>query len=565
VNQTNPAIVSQQAVQQLPRWLLFILCGIYILAGFIGREPWKAVDINAFGFMLNLATGQTDWLRPEILGQAPEVDGLIPYNAGALFIYLFGQWLTPALASRLPFMLMMTLAFTCTWYAVYYLARSPQAQPIAFAFGGEAKPKDYARALADASVLAFVSCLGLAQPSHEITPMVFQLGFFAMAFSGACMMPFRPIRSFAASSIAIIGLSLSGAPTIACVIGLWTWVTTRLDREVRSKTTSTWFLIVLAFTVACIFSLDLFRWRIATPDNLISLRNWFRLLIWFTWPVWPLCVLALWRWRSAWNLKQVVRHLQVPLMFSLIGIVSAWLTWSTDRTLILALPCMSALAVFALPTLNRSVLALIDWFTLLFFSSCAFVIWVVWLAAVTDWPAQPAANVARLLPGFQTQFDGITFLIALMWTICWIGLVHWRVGRHRYAIWKSLALPAGGAALCWVLLTTLWLPLLDFARSYKPLISNVSRVVPNDACVYVYGLSSGQLAGFQYHGAYQLLVLNPKEKQTSCDWLIVDADALSQAALRNQMDDWSMPQKFRRPSDDNEDVIVFQRKIYKSE
>jgi hypothetical protein len=61
------------------------------------------------------------------------------------------------------------------------------------------------------------------------------------------------------------------------------------------------------------------------------------------------------------------------------------------------------------------------------------------------------------------------------------------------------------------------------------------------------------------------LVLNPKEKQTSCDWLIVDADALSQAALRNQMDDWSMPQKFRRPSDDNEDVIVFQRKIYKSE
>jgi len=47
--------------------------------------------------------------------------------------------------------------------------------------------------------------------------------------------------------------------------------------------------------------------------------------------------------------------------------------------------------------------------------------------------------------------------------------------------------------------------------------------------------------------------------------LIVDADALSQAALRNQMDDWSMPQKFRRPSDDNEDVIVFQRKIYKSE
>ncbi|MFZ9180222.1 MAG: hypothetical protein ACO21V_13530, partial [Limnohabitans sp.] len=45
-------------------------------------------------------------------------------------------------------------------------------------------------------------------------------------------------------------------------------------------------------------------------------------------------------------------------------------------------------------------------------------------------------------------------------------LVHWRAGRHRAALWKSLVLPAGGAALCWLLLMTLWLPALDYARSY---------------------------------------------------------------------------------------------------
>ena len=58
-----------------------------------------------------------------------------------------------------------------TWKAIELLARSPAAQPVAFAFGGEARPDDYARVMADAGLLALMSCLGLAQASHEVTPM----------------------------------------------------------------------------------------------------------------------------------------------------------------------------------------------------------------------------------------------------------------------------------------------------------------------------------------------------------------------------------------------------------
>ena len=36
------------------------------------------------------------------------------------------------------------------------------------------------------------------------------------------------------------------------------------------------------------------------------------------------------------------------------------------------------MAAFALPTLRRSVSALIDWFTLLFFTSTAVMIWGYW-------------------------------------------------------------------------------------------------------------------------------------------------------------------------------------------
>ena len=84
-------------------------------------------------------------------------------------------------------------------------------------------------------------------------------------------------------------------------------------------------------------------------------------------------------------------------------------TPSSDRSLLLGLPALATLAAFALPTLRRSVAALIDWFTLLFFSGCAFIIWVVWVSMQTGVPAKPAANVAKLAPGFEPSFSLLAF------------------------------------------------------------------------------------------------------------------------------------------------------------
>jgi hypothetical protein len=123
--------------------------------------------------------------------------------------------------------------------------------------------------------------------------------------------------------------------------------------------------------------------------------------------------------------------------------------------LLLSLPALAALAAFALPTFSRSASALIDWFTLLFFSGIAFFIWFMWVAIQTGFPAKPAANVARLAPGFVPSFGVLAFAVALLATIAWIWLVRWRTSRSREAIWKSLVLPAGGTALAWLLATTL--------------------------------------------------------------------------------------------------------------
>jgi hypothetical protein len=54
------------------------------------------------------------------------------------------------LFARLPFIGMLMATLAATWYAVYGLTRHPAAQPVAFAFGGEASPGE-ARAGDDAA------------------------------------------------------------------------------------------------------------------------------------------------------------------------------------------------------------------------------------------------------------------------------------------------------------------------------------------------------------------------------------------------------------------------------
>ena len=141
MNKPSPAIIAQSAVRRLPRWALLLFCATYILPGFIGRNPWKNEDIAAFGVMRELTSAAANWLQPQLLGQVTGFDALVPYWLGAMAIKLL-PFLDPASAVRIPYIALLVLTLLASWYAIYYLARSPQAQPVAFAFGGEANPVD---------------------------------------------------------------------------------------------------------------------------------------------------------------------------------------------------------------------------------------------------------------------------------------------------------------------------------------------------------------------------------------------------------------------------------------
>ena len=585
MNSPSPALVTQDAARRLPRPALWLLCLAYVLAGFIGRQPWKGGDLASFGFMRALAEGRADWLAPTLHGLAPDVAAPLPYWLGAVAVRL-ASWLAlpPELLVRLPFALMLGLTLAATWHATYCLARHRGAQPVALAFGGEAAPGDYARALADGGLLALIATLGLAQYSHETSPALAQLCATAVVFFGLAASPYRPRASLAATLLGLPALALSGAPFLALIYAALAWLArlrpvaadelaeqAEQARERASRQRLLWALPLAALAGAALAQwLGLWRWQVqwplAGPAPWLALRSIGRLLLWFTWPIWPLALWSLWRWRAQLPRLHRQRHLGLPVMMAGVAVLAALLTPSRDRALLAALPPLATLAALALPTLRRGLSALIDWFSVLFFSAGAIVIWVVWLSMQTGVPAKPAANVARLAPGFEPVFQPLVLLAALLATLAWAWLARWRTGRHRPALWKSLVLPAAGTALCWLLLMTLWLPALDYGRSMAAQVQALAQRMAaagaaQPVCVNTLDLSASQLAALDFHGRWRLQPLAAPDSPATCPWLVRPAQMADLADLpRPRLSpEWDGGQSVPRPADKNDILMLHAR------
>lgn len=569
MNQPTPAIVAQSAVRRLPRWSLLLLCLAYVVPGFVMRGPWRSADMEAFGYMRELAQHHTSWFKPAISGLLPTSDGLLPYWLGAIALQWLESLLGPELAARMPFMGLLVVTLAATWWGAYYLARTPGAQPVAFAFGGEAQLTDYARAMADAALLALVACLGLAQLSHETTSYVTQLGCTALLFFAAAAMPYHRFKSGLAMVLGMLGLALSGAPTLAMLFGLggagmalsqqsWGDSSGRNMRQARL-----WSLAWLVMTAICALLITLWNlWASHLANNVKDWDSLLQLLLWFCWPAWPLALWTLWVWRRQIARPQYNPHLAVSLWFAGVPLAACLISQPADRALLLGLPAIATLAAFALPTLRRSISALIDWFTLLFFSISAIAIWVVWLAVQTGTPAKIAANITRLAPQFSASISWPTVLVALAASAGWVVLVIWRTSRNRAAIWKSLVLPAGGATLGWLLISTLWMPLLDHARSYAPQMEQIATRLGSASeradCALTYGLGRAQIAALRYYTRLDTQLLR-QSRPGQCQWLVVDADRWADPHSQPLRTQWTEVARVARPTERKEALVLLRR------
>lgn len=547
MNLPTPAVVAERSTHPIPRWALLLLCAAYVLPGLFGRDPWRNADLTAYGFIASIAQGHASWLQPAIAG-LPADGGLLPYWIGALGIKLL-PFLEPSVAARIPFGLMLAAVLALAWYSCLHLARTEAAQPVAFAFGGEAHAVDYARAMADGCLLALIASLGLLRLGHEITPEILQLLGITLFVYSLAALPFRLWKARAAMGVALPVLATSGAPAVALALAVGAlWLCLRSTYEDARKFLP-WILGAMVLAALVAWPMHGWAWRVKASER--SVLDWLRLLGWFCWPAWPLAAWSLWRWRT----HLMRRHLAVPLLASLVPLLTSLLMGADDRAMLLALPPLAVLASFALPTFQRSASALLDWFSVFFFTAGAIFLWLYYTALQVGWPAKFLANVRKLAQGYEPEFGLLTFVLAVLGTLAWLWLVRWRTARHRHALWKSLALPAGGVALAWLLAMTLGLHPLNYARSNKPLVDRIAAHVPAGAgCIAAPGLPTHALAALEFQGHWQVDATQGLDR-TACT-LAITVQAESTPMPPNG---WRVLGVVRRPTDRSATYLVMQK------
>jgi 4-amino-4-deoxy-L-arabinose transferase-like glycosyltransferase len=552
----TPALVTQRAVQRLPRWALWMLCAAYVLPGLFGRDPWKTQDITSFGHMWSMALGQSSWWQPSVGGVAADTGGILPYWLGGAFISLLSPLVDPALAARLPFAGLLAAILTLAWHTSYELALTDAAQPLPLAFGGEAQPRDYARAVADGALLALIATLGLLQLGHETTPELLQLTGSTLFMYGlaAVQRHGRSARLCTLASLPI--MALSGSPSVALLLATVGVVVCLRSAQEDMAAHTRWVLAaaVLALVLGTVLrqaGLAGWAWRLAWADRP---QDTLKLITWFTWPTLPLAGLTIWHWRrQVWR-----RHIAVPMLVASVGLLACVAMGGNERALLTALPPLAVLAAFALPILQRSLGAALDWFSVFFFTVFAALLWLGYVAMHLGVPANLSARIAKTVPGYLPHFSWLTLGMALVGTAIWLGLVRWRTARHAHALWKSLVLPAGGVALCWLLFMTLWLPPVDQARSYRLLLSRLHQHVPKGELICAPDAPVGLLTALEYFDGYMVdgRALAIADHGQRCGHMLLRLPAKEAAP---QVPGWAWVAQYNQRSRNSEQVVVYRR------
>jgi 4-amino-4-deoxy-L-arabinose transferase-like glycosyltransferase len=513
----SPSRVTEAAAATFPRWLLFGVLALYIVPGLFGRQPWSTEDASAFGVAWSMASGSSlQWWLPSVAGEPLPEEGPLPFWLGALFIKGLGPVLGAIDAARFVSVFWFAIGTWALWYATYRLARRDEAQPVAFAFGGEASPRDYGRMLADVAVLLLIATFGVIARLHETGAESALLALTCVVLFGLAYSIDNPWSGTAVAGAALGAIALTRGWLPAGVLGAAS-LTFALSFGTRRPHRGT-LIVVLAAAIFALWPLGArvfhpqaaetyftawWKWNGASigmpaSENLLwLLRN----VGWYAWPLWPFALWTIYSWRH------FVRHphIGLPLLLTCAGLVAALLAPDpSDREFLLTIPPLVVLAAFGVSSLKRTAEDAIDWFSLALFTLAFAALWLYFTAWKTGTPPKMAASIARLAPGFAPDLAFWPVATAAVSTLAWMGIVIWRVRARPPMVWTGPFIAAAGLSLIGPAAVALYAPSIDYARSYASLAAVLAQQIQRAGgatCVQAVNLPAGVRAMLAYHGA----------------------------------------------------------------
>lgn len=519
----------------LARHFTWLLCAVWLLAGSIGHDPWKSDDALHLGVAWGMSGG--DWLVPRIAGDPWLVTPPLYHWLAAVMGQALGWMLPWHDAARLASVVFGT---------AFLLALSRAATVIAGASAGLAAP------------LLAIGTLGLLVPLHEAQPGIPGMAGLALALLGLSAWREQP-RSGALSFGLGTGIAFLGAGIDHAVMALGSALVLLLHPDWRGgKRLMAWpialtaaLLLVLPWPLAlwqkspALFEL----WWRSEQDSLSAggafSRDHLELLAWAAWPVLPLALWAIWlERRRLWRSSNVLM-----LVASAAGLLTFLLDSQRPAALLPALVPLTLLATVAAGRLRRGAANALDWFGMMTFTLVAGLIWLGAISMITGEPARVAKNFTKPAPGFIAEIHPLAILLAIGVTVAWIAVML----RTPRTPWRAAARWSLGLSIMWLLLMLLWLPWIDYGKSYRGVSADLRQHLGRQpGCIARQGLGLSQRASFDYFAGIRTV---SRRNSEACKWMIVQ----TVPKTAKDLDGWTLVRETSRPGDKSERLRLYRR------
>jgi len=516
------------------------LCLLYLFAGLTGHDPWKTDD--AFHFAVSYTMLRDgNWLLPHLLGDVVLETPPLYYWVAALFAKLFGGWLPLHDAARLA-----SGMFGAIFLASLALASS----------------RLHGREAGSAAVLIAIGSLGLLVPIHDTQPQIALLAASASFYAALARLPGRTLASGVEAGLSIgLGFLAAGLPALLNLCPLLFLLPARADwRQAEARRG---LLIAAAVALPLIAAWPaLLAWLAPTafsawwsgfglrPHNqaLSLLPAHAELLGWFAWPALPLALWSIWLHRA---------RLQLPgLWLPIVGCATTLLVLLLfyEPRPIPALPLLVPLILLGaagVGRLRRGATNALDWFAMMTFTLVAALVWLGGCAINLGLPLRIANNFSRLQPGFTAYAGFVPWIIAGAISLCWF----WLIISSSRSPWRGITHWAAGITLMWTLVIALWLPWVDYGKSYRSVAVALKQALPaKHQCILERRVGAAQRASLNYFAGIKTVHAEARGA-AACDLLLEQGSEKGGPAPAG----WQKIWEGNRPGDRGERLRLYRR------
>ncbi|HSR01182.1 MAG TPA: glycosyl transferase [Methylophilaceae bacterium] len=521
--------------------LLILLCAIWLLMGLIGHHPWKPFESDAISTIKNVIdTGNL--LAPVSASNVQLSSPPLYYLSAAITSQALNDILPGHDAARVV---------TGLWMLITLLMIGMT--------GRELWGKGFGRQTS----FIFISSIGLVIAAHTLMPEVSALTGIATGFYALALAKRRPYRASAFLSAGMTIAFLSSGVLPFSILILTSLILPCLFSDWRNlsygKVIGIAILIAISISVGWMWLFyqetpALFNawWSKSTTLADESLHLYFvNLLLWYAWPSLPLAVWAIWRYRAEVFYE---RKFQLSITFFCITLLIIGLYGeSKDIYAIPLLVPLTAVAAGSIETLKRGAAGALNWFGLIVFGFLGFLIWLGWGAMMSGNPAKLKERLIFLSGLTKLDFNIISFSLASAMTLIFLFAAF----RSKHSNRSAATNWAIGMTFVWTLLMTLWLPMIDSARSYSDVFMSFKKALPTQyTCVNSKNLGSAQRDLLHYYANIKTYPIQSGQN-INCDlFLIQDERKPKKINLGN---DWQQIWEGKRISERKESFRLFQQ------